>query len=33
MLASTVGRRVRKKRRVVAVGSRWRRRGCKEGGV
>ena len=33
MLAATVGRRVRKERRVAAVDSRWRRRGGKEGGV
>ena len=33
MLAATVGRRVRKERRVAAVGGRWRRRGGKEGGV
>ena len=33
MLAATVGRRVRKEQRVVAVGSWWRRRGGKEEGV
>ena len=33
MLAATVGRRVKKERRVAAVGSRWRRRSSKEGGV
>ena len=33
MLDATVGRTVRMERRVAAVGSRWRRRGVKEGGV
>ena len=33
MLAATVGRRVRKERRVAAVGSRWRRRSGEEGDV
>ena len=33
MLAATVGRRVRKERRVATVGSRRRMRDGKEGGV